>query len=580
MEVVIGKEADLYLKELDRILEKEAINIVYQPIVSIIQCEIIGYEALARGPEGSVLQYPDKLFETARKYNKTWELESLCRIKAIQGANIIPENKFLFINVDPHIFRDENFKRGVTKEFIEKNNMSCEHIIFEITEKTSIGDYANFKKALENYTDQGFKIAIDDTGAGYSGLKTITETKPNYVKIDMDIIRDIDKDTFKQALIEAFVKLSISTSMKLIAEGIETEAELLTLINLGVCHGQGYFLGRPDRKFQELNDKVKEKIEKYNKLKNNRIIRVEDYYIGEIARLDKSFDLNTKSIEIKKIFDESDLRGICIVDGEYPKGLVMKHTLYGTFSTLYGNAIFTKVPIYELMETKPLIVDYYTPMTQVSKAAMNRETENVYDYIVVTKNNKYYGIVTVKILLHYTTMLESNYARNLNPLSGLPGNLIIDKVLENCVEKGTNHCILYFDLDNFKSYNDNYGFESGDKMLKYTSHLLKYQCQSMFPFNSFIGHIGGDDFIFVVEGNLENCKLLCENIIDEFNKNILNFFNETDKKNKFIESINREGRKVKSEITSLSVAGLYDSFTDIDEIGTSISKIKKLYMFH
>ncbi|MFL0168614.1 EAL domain-containing protein [Candidatus Clostridium helianthi] len=221
-------------EELENILNSKNITTVYQPIVSLLDGEIIGYEALSRGPIDSPLQNPDKLFNAAQVYNKTWELEQLCRVKAIKRATNIEKNKYLFINVDPHIFKDEKFKKGFTKEFLAEHNMSPDCIIFEITEKTCIEDYKGFKQALSNYVDQGYKIAIDDTGSGYSGLKMLNETKPHYVKIDMDLIRDINEDSFKQSLVECFVKLSEATNMKLIAEGIETEEELRTLVNLGV----------------------------------------------------------------------------------------------------------------------------------------------------------------------------------------------------------------------------------------------------------------------------------------------------------------------------------------------------------
>lgn len=251
-------------RELNYILKTESITTVYQPIVSLKNGEVIGYEALSRGPKGSLLERPDELFKAASLCNRSWDLELLCRTKAIERAENLEKNKYLFINVDPHIFKDEKFKKGFTKEYLEKHNISPENIIFEITEKTSIEDYKSFRAALKHYMGQGYKIAIDDTGSGYSGLKMLTETKPHYVKIDMDLIRNINEDTFKQALIECFVKLSEVTHMKLIAEGIETEKELETLINLGVYAGQGYFISRPAGTFLDTPCHVKELIVKCN----------------------------------------------------------------------------------------------------------------------------------------------------------------------------------------------------------------------------------------------------------------------------------------------------------------------------
>lgn len=257
------------VEELKNIIKNKNILTVYQPIVSLSDGRIIGYEALSRGPVDSSLQSPDKLFKAAQIHNKTWELEQLCRVKAIEKAAGIEKNKYLFINVDPYIFKDEKFKKGFTKEFLAKHNMSPDCIIFEITEKTCIEDYKSFKKALNNYVDQGYKIAIDDTGSGYSGLKMLNETKPHFIKIDMDLIRNINEDSFKQSLIECFVKLSEATNMKLIAEGIETKEEVETLINLGVYAGQGFFIGRPAATFLDISNLVKDFIIRCNKLKNN-----------------------------------------------------------------------------------------------------------------------------------------------------------------------------------------------------------------------------------------------------------------------------------------------------------------------
>ncbi|MFL0197152.1 GGDEF domain-containing protein [Clostridium sp. WILCCON 0269] len=566
------------LYELLEIIKNDDISTVYQPIVSLTNGNIIGYEALSRGPEDSSLQSPDKLFSAAKLYNRTWDLELLCRTKAIERASNIPDDKFLFINVDPYIFKDEKFKRGFTKEFLAKHNISSEVVIFEITEKTSIEDYKNFRAVLNNYIDQGYKIAIDDTGSGYSGLKMLTEIKPHYVKIDMDLIRNINKDAFKQSLIECFVRLSEVTNMKLIAEGIETKEELKTLINLGVYAGQGYFINPPAGTFLDIPNHVKNAILSCNKMKNNKFVSCSNNYIGKIARLDKAFNTNTPCKIIKEYFYDNDITGACIVNDEFPVGLIMKHSLNSVLATQYGVAVFTKRPISLVMDVNPIIVDYYTPVSQVSNIAMERKTDNIYDYIIITKNNKYYGIVTVKALLNYTTMLECNYARQLNPLTGLPGNSIIENKLKDILALEQKCCVLYFDLDNFKVYNDTYGFENGDKVIKFTSQLIKLETKKLFPYNSFIGHIGGDDFFGIIEDSLESCSMLCENIIKKFDIGILNFFNEKDKTKGYIEHIDRKGNKDIFTLTSLSIAGIYGNigtFSNIEYVGQKAASIKK-----
>lgn len=565
-------------EELENILNSKNITTVYQPIVSLLDGEIIGYEALSRGPIDSPLQNPDKLFNAAQVYNKTWELEQLCRVKAIKRATNIEKNKYLFINVDPHIFKDEKFKKGFTKEFLAEHNMSPDCIIFEITEKTCIEDYKGFKQALSNYVDQGYKIAIDDTGSGYSGLKMLNETKPHYVKIDMDLIRDINEDSFKQSLVECFVKLSEATNMKLIAEGIETEEELRTLVNLGVYAGQGFLLSRPAGTFLDIPNHIKDLIVRCNKFKDNVYYNYQSSSIGEIVRHDSPFGPKTYCGDIKEYFDSNDITGACIVNNDVPLGLIMKHTLDSALATKYGVAIFTKRPVSLVMDTNPLVVDYNTPVTEVSRLAMSRKTQNIYDYIIVTNNNKYCGMVTIRSLLNYTTMLECNYARQLNPLTELPGNTAIQNNIMNIIKTKRKCCILYLDLDNFKIYNDTYGFENGDRILKYTAQLIQAEIKSLFPYNGFVGHIGGDDFVSILENPIEECEEVCEKIIKRFNDGILNFFNEKDRSNRYVTATDRYGKNGIFPLTSLSIAGIYGELNDYsnsEEVGVAVAAIKK-----
>jgi EAL domain-containing protein (putative c-di-GMP-specific phosphodiesterase class I)/GGDEF domain-containing protein len=578
MKNICLNEKNREYEELDRILSTQDISTVFQPIVSLCDGKIIGYECLSRGPISSSLYSPDLLFETAAKYNRLWDIELLCRVKAIERAGDIEKDKFLFINVDPHILKDEKFKQGFTKEFLAKHNMSPETIIFEITEKTSIEDYKTFKAALKNYVDQGYKIAIDDTGSGYSGLKMLSETKPHFVKIDMDLIRDIDKDFFKQALIKCFVSLAEVTGMKLIAEGIETKEELLTLIDLRVYAGQGYYLRRPADSFEDISEDIIELMVNYNKTKNNIYSFGISNYVGDIARKDEAFTFNTPCFELKEYFDRTCVSGACVTREGYPVGLLMKHTLDSSLATQYGVAVFLRRNISLVMDKKPLIVDYYSTVTEVSKAAMSRNNENLYDYVIVTKDNKYYGVVTIKNLLEYTTKLEYNYAKALNPLTALPGNLIIDSNLNEIINKDKELCLLYFDLDNFKIYNDIYGFESGDKIIRFTGLLIQNKVRTMFPYDNFIGHIGGDDFVSIVEGSIDKCNYFCKNIIEEFDSEILRFFNDTDRINGYIEAVDRKGNIDKFNLTSLSIAGLYKNFTNystVEKVVQEISRIKK-----
>ncbi len=562
---------------LEDIIRTENIRTVFQPIVSLLNGDILGYEALSRGPAGSPLERPDMMFKAAEEHNMIWELEYLCRLKALEKAKNIVPSKMLFINVDPKIINDEKFKSGFTKEFIEKSGINAANIIFEITERTCIEDYKTFRKSIDNYINQGFRIAIDDTGSGYSGLRMLAETHPHYIKLDMDLIRDIDKKALNQALVKALLEFANSSNMKIIAEGIETTDELNTLISFGIHYGQGYLLQKPSAEFLDLSPSIKSLIiEKQGQHQNQHVNNLNNIPIGEIARFDSPINPCTTGSTVNDIFKaNTNIQGIPVVENNIPIGLLMRNDFYSKLGTPYGVAVFMNRPIKLLMNNNPLIVDYNTSLAQVSNTAINRREENLYDYIIITKNNKYYGITTIKSLLEHITQLEINTAKQLNPLTGLPGNLLIEQNIKKTLDLDEDKYIMYFDLDNFKAYNDTYGFENGDRIIMLTANIIK-ECLNSNSCEKFIGHIGGDDFVAIA--TLDDIEKTCNDIIQVFNNRVKNYYTEADKNNGYIMATNRHGTIEKFPIISLSIAVVDNKkhkFGSPVEVSRQLSILKK-----
>lgn len=571
-------QLDSLCAQLRDIVDHHRIETVFQPIVSLADATVLGYEALSRGPSGSLLERPDRLFAVARDCDLLWELEVLCRFKALETARKIFPEYLLFLNVDPKIIYDARFQKGLTRGYLDSYQVDPSVIVFEITEKTAIQDYKSFRRVLDNYTSQGYKIALDDTGSGYSGLTLLAETRPQYVKIDMELVRDIDKDSLKQALIKAFYQFTNSTNMKLIAEGIETVNELNTLIDIGVHYGQGFLLQRPAPEFFELEVDIKQHICKRNAWKQREL-----FYspltapVGEIARIDTPFSPQTVGYQIINYFNENPgTQGIPIVDSDRPVGLLTKSKFMSHLATQFGVAVYMNRPVHLIMDNNPLIVDYNTPLDQVSKLAVARADENMYDYIIVTKDGLYYGITTVKSLLEKTTQLELTRAKYSNPLTGLPGNLLIEQELKRIVSGDQEYAVLYFDLDNFKPYNDVYGFENGDKILFLTAQTIQTVLGQRQPRDVFLGHIGGDDFIAIVHN--DNLAGLCEAVIDRFDQRISEYYNEADRKQGFIVSKNRHGFDEQFPLVAISigvVTGKKGSFSSHTQLGEAASLVKK-----
>ncbi len=232
-------------REFQEILLTNNLHAVYQPIVSLATADTLGWEALTRGPANSYFTSPVNLFTYAEKHGQLYTLERTCRKLALRDMPPLQPKQKLFINIDPQTINDPNFVKGETRAILESLGLTPANVVLELTERRSIQDFTTFRKSLKHYRDQGYLIAIDDAGAGYSSLQSIVELHPEYIKMDMSLVRNVDSDTVKKALLETFVTFAQKVNCKIIAEGIETPQELETLIKLGITLGQGYLLAHP-----------------------------------------------------------------------------------------------------------------------------------------------------------------------------------------------------------------------------------------------------------------------------------------------------------------------------------------------
>jgi EAL domain-containing protein (putative c-di-GMP-specific phosphodiesterase class I) len=239
-------------EKLQELILKESIRTVFQPIVSITKNEIIGYEALSRGPEGTEYENPYILFDVATETDLIFELDRLCRKKALQNAHGISPKHKLFINCQPSAVLDPEFRDSYLKSFLSDLKINPKNIVLEVTEREAIEHYELFREAVRYYSDIGFAIAVDDTGAGYSSLETVVELKPQYIKLDISIVRNIDKNILKQELIKAIVGLAKQMESIIIAEGVETKEELNTLKEIGINIVQGFLFAKPDSPFPDI----------------------------------------------------------------------------------------------------------------------------------------------------------------------------------------------------------------------------------------------------------------------------------------------------------------------------------------
>ncbi len=232
-------------EKLQEVILKNAIRTVFQPILEIPSGAAIGYEALSRGPEDTEFERPDILFQTAGEAGLSMELDRLCRIKAIIRARHMPEGAKLFLNCLPAAVYHGEFEEQDLLGVLAGSGLEPSNIVLEISEREMIENYDLFCGAMRSLSRKGFCLAVDDVGSGYSSLELVAQLRPNFFKLDLSLVREIQKRPVKQALIRALTGLARDLGSEVVAEGIETVAELECLCGLGVSLGQGYLFARP-----------------------------------------------------------------------------------------------------------------------------------------------------------------------------------------------------------------------------------------------------------------------------------------------------------------------------------------------
>lgn len=234
---------------LKHIIDEKAIEVHYQPIVSMIKKSIVGLEGLSRGVIGNELVDPLPLFKKASKEKQNVYLDRICREKVVENfIEVYSKYKdlLLFVNIDCSTLTDEIVGSGFLTKLVSKYNIKPENIVIEIVE-SKVANVQALNKFVNTYRSQGFLIALDDMGSGRSNLDRIIIVKPDIIKIDRSIVKDIHLDYYKQEVFRSLVSLSKTLGAMIVAEGIETEEEAIIAVELGADMLQGYYLATPQK---------------------------------------------------------------------------------------------------------------------------------------------------------------------------------------------------------------------------------------------------------------------------------------------------------------------------------------------
>ncbi|OBT06875.1 D-glycero-D-manno-heptose 1-phosphate guanosyltransferase [Shewanella sp. UCD-FRSSP16_17] len=536
-------------KELEKIIYKQSINAIFQPIFNISTQKVHGFEALSRGPEHSPLYSPVPLFKTAEHLNKLSELETLCRSISINAFKACQLKGKLFINISPKALLDPDHPKGLTLQLIKQMGLKPEDVVIELSEQYPADDIDLLKDCLNHYRNQGFLTAIDDLGAGYSGLRLWSELSPDYVKIDRHFIHQIDSTAVKQEFVRSIVELCQNLTCKVIAEGIETPEELTMLKQLGVTYCQGYLLGRPN-------------IKPNTHMDSNLVsmpLPPQTRYCETAESLCSSANIAPPETKLKQLSEQfiaqPALQAIVIAQNGHPEGIVSRNHILELFSTPYGRALHENHPASAVMDRQVLQIDASEPLSAVSQLLTSETATTVAQQFIILRHDKLIGIGHTKDLLQRITEHRIKVARHANPLSNLPGNVPIQEELKRLRSQKKPFYLAYFDLCHFKPYNDIYGFSRGDEVIMQVANLLSHHQNE----RCFVGHIGGDDFVMIC--TCQDALTHGKAIVEHFEQSKRTFYSAEHWQTQTMHAKDRQGNMVDHPLISLCVGVLPPAMT-------------------
>lgn len=564
------------LRAFFELFERQAFRAVFQPILDFGSHRYIGYEGLIRGPLDSPLLSPLTLLGLARECGLIMEFERICRIIILREFARLALPGQLFLNVsasclaDPQILSDENIR------LLHELHLRPDRIVVEITENEAVADFGALRDVLDHYREQGFCIAIDDLGEGFSNLRMWSEVQPDLVKIDRHLIHGIASDPLKHRLVSAMRDIAENTHAELVAEGIENADDFIALRDLGITHGQGFLIGHPlERPAAEPSLDTVALLNRCGLAVFPVRAARPDATARQLSQPVEPLLPYTPNREVYERFEANPEQIVLPVihpDGS-PLGLINRYSLIDRFARPFRREIYGRRPCTLLMNDNPICVDLAMPIQELARLIGRAEPHQMVDGFVLTENGRYHGVGSTQALMGLITDMQMRAARYANPLTQLPGNVPINEHIDRLLANSVEFAACYCDLDHFKPFNDTYGYRQGDQLIQVLAGILARHCDTL---GDFVGHVGGDDFILLMQSR--DWQARCLAILADFDREVEALVTEEHARLGGYPAEDRRGNRVFHPIPSLSIGALVvlpHNFNNHLEVSGAVGLAKK-----
>jgi EAL domain-containing protein (putative c-di-GMP-specific phosphodiesterase class I)/GGDEF domain-containing protein len=569
---------------LARLLREDALYPVFQPVVDLKTAAVYAHEALIRGPAGSWLQSADALLRAAQEEGLLYEFELFCVYSALRHWGELRQPGRLFLNISAHALQRLVGVGGThtLARAMRGLQVSPRMVVLEITEHERVHDMDAMVEVARVLHSVGLSLALDDFGDGRSSLRLWSQLKPDIVKIDKYFSRGIHSSADQLKTLQALLQIADVFGTELVAEGIENEADLRVIRDLGIAYGQGYFLGRPDAAVQS------EALHEAGRvLQDTRVaVMPEQRYVARSGQLRHLSLIHAPAVaprasndEVAGIFQaHPELHALAVVDDERPLAIINRQQFMDHYATLYFREIFGRKSCMLHANQQPRLIERSHDIEQLIGILTSQDQRYLSDGFIVTENGRYVGLGTGDQLVRSVTELRLEAARHANPLTFLPGNIPISLHIKRLLDSGGEFTACYIDMNNFKPYNDHYGYWRGDEMIRLLARLAAAHSD---PQRDFVGHVGGDDFLILFQS--ADWERRCRAIVDDFAAQARELYDAPALLAGGIEAEDRQGQLRFFPYTTVSIGAVRvccGAYRDAEDVATSAAHAKRLAKSH
>lgn len=492
----LRRESRAQVREL---IERRSISAVFQPIFGFREGRLIGYEALTRGPEGSMLHAPQDMFAAASEAGLSLELNIVCIQEILRAFSRHGLEGSVFLNVSPQLIVQRGFEQERAARFMHALGLEAKRIVIELTEDYPTVDFRFVHESLMLYRSMGLRVAIDDLGEGFASLRLWSELRPEFVKADKHFVRGIARDPVKLQFLRAIQHIAENSGSQVVAEGIENAEDFRVAKDIGIACGQGWFIGKPaDAPATRISAEAQHAFADQRvpvvaapRLKAGTEPHAQDFVraIAPVAPRE------TLSAVLHRFAASPATTAIPVVGESGLVGVVSRVQLELLAASTDAKRLLGN-PCCRMADEAPIRVEATLDLGDLAALLVESDARRLADGFVIVSQGRYLGMGTSADVMRALQSSRVLAARYTNPLTLLPGQVPINEHLERLLAGRAPFTAWFAEVGQMRGVNDGAGFEKGDALIHSTARVLESVCK---PGVDFAGHISGSRFMVLVQ---------------------------------------------------------------------------------